>query len=305
MRLRPACPVRGESTKDPLGRSRVTPAKAQHWVPQLYLRPFCSQEDPTRLWVFFRTGPEEPRLMRPEEVCAQNYLYAPVGRDGARDHSVDDKLGGLESLIGDIWPEVAYSTVDLDNASVRKALSLFVATLWLRNPQRIADTARLEERIRAFLRTVPAARYANLTPLNPEQVKAAFAHQILANGRSVAEALLHKRWTVVVADKPIFATCDVPVRVDGARDALLPPAEPESTVTVPLSPTRCLVIKPPDQLPNGYYEGNAEFYQAVNYQTWLAADRYLLSQAQSDTVLRDIMAFADQHGLSGPAGGAT
>ncbi len=273
----------------------MTVPKAQHWLPQLYLRAFCTREtegDASRLWVFFREGPEEPRRMRPAEIAAQNYLYSPQAGDRTRDHTVEQKLGTLEGALGQIWPAVTTGTVDLDNQSVRRILALFVSTLYLRNPQRLADRKMIHRRIGELLgnETLPLQWSKN-------DFQKAFTLDILSEARRLAELLLPKRWAVVASDAPDFATCDAPVILQNAERAPLAFGVQGTGVHLALSPTRFLIIDDEDD-PEGYYATKPGFAEAMNYQTWVAADRYLLSSRPSDSVLQEIMAFAEEHGLS-------
>lgn len=64
----------------------------------------------------------------------QFYLYAPDGLQGW-EHSFEDKLASLEGMFGeDFWKTACIGFVDLGNETVRKALSLLTAVMWLRNP---------------------------------------------------------------------------------------------------------------------------------------------------------------------------
>lgn len=312
-------------------RSRLAPrldaytmsnAKNQHWLPQLYLRAFRVPEAGDaipRLWTFFRNGPEEPRLMSVEEVAAQRYLYSPGENATSRDHSADVRLQQLESMLGPLWPHLIEGFPPLDNEAVRKALALFVATLYSRHPRRIGDIRAIHQQIVQALDKLPkdengnpAISHVEVNGYNREfdssnwlpytragkmHFQKSFVGNIVSNSGSIAEILLLKRWAVIVSDEPVFATCDAPIVLANAKKTRFGFGTKGTSLYLPLSPKRFLIIEDPG-LPDGYYSSKPGFPEAMNYQTWCAADRYLLSGKPSDEILKGVMWFADEHGLS-------
>jgi hypothetical protein len=189
--------------------------------------------------------------------------------------------------------------VPLENASIRKILALFVSTLYLRNPQRMREHQLIHQRITELLGAnqladpnAPAPRRSR-----PSDFQVPFASDILANARPLAETLLERRWAIVASDAPEFATCDAPVIVHGTGGAPFSLGVVGTTVHLPLSPTRFLIIED-SRAPSGYYASQPGFADEANYNTWIAADRYLLSWHPSHAVLARIMALADERGLS-------
>lgn len=271
-----------------------------------------------RLWTFFRNGPEEPRLMSVEDIAAQRYLYSP-GDATNRDHRVDVRLQHLESMLGPLWPHLIDGFPPLDNEAVRKALALFIATLYNRHPQRIDDLRAIHQQIVLALNKLPKDENGNpaishievndhnrefdssnwLSYVNARKIhfQKSFAGNIVSNTGAIAEILLLKRWAVIVADEPVFATCDAPIVLANDKKARFGFASKRTNLYLPLSPKRFLIIEDPG-LHNGYYSSKPGFPEAMNYQTWCAADRYLLSATPSDEVLKGVMWFAGQHGLS-------
>jgi hypothetical protein len=240
--------------------------------------------------------------MRPKEIAAQNYLYSPKKPDGARDNTVEQRLSELETVLGEIWPAVTTGTVSLESPGLRKGLSLFLSTMYLRNPQRLSDHRYIHRAVSDILggRSLsPESVNRSKQPSRQEagRFEQAFVSALVEDGRKLAELLLPKRWAVVVSDSPAFATCDAPVVVQGIGNAPFRFGIEGTTVYFPLSPSRFLIIDD-EKLPGGYYASKPGFAEAMNYQTWTAADRYLLSSEPSDTVLKGIMAFVDEYGLS-------
>ena len=113
--------------------------KNQHFVPQLYLRHFAIPESLQHKNKWIRTlrfsdGYETSRPIK--KVAALDYLYTPLQADGTRCYRVDDKIGALENSVAPLWEMIADGTFNLEGkAGAKKLISLFVATLHLRNPE--------------------------------------------------------------------------------------------------------------------------------------------------------------------------
>lgn len=254
--------------------------------------------------------------MAVEEVAASRYLYAPK-RGEHRDHSVDERLQDLENLLGRIWPAVAEGYVPLASPPIRMALSLFIATLYTRHPQRIANITRLHaDLISAFdkfpkdaegnpaitevihqgeARPFDATDWQRYVKAGKAEHKQAFVDTIIRDSGTIAEILLEKRFAIVTTAYAEFATGDSPLVVTNRSYDRFGFRTKDTVIHLPLSPTRYLILED-SGLPDGYYESQGEFPEAMNYQTWCASDRYLLSSIESDKVLAGIMGFADRHG---------
>ena len=137
----------------------------------------------------------------------------------------------------------------------------------------------------------------------PEDHHRAFVDFIAQEGKWLAKVLLKKRWSVIVADEPVFVTSDNPVILDG------PPDRNEGfgfgtrgmTVTFPLSPKMLLHLSDRKNGENdGLYcplQGIANMpgppWAAFNWQVWVNASRLMLSPRPADVVLSEIVAFHD------------
>jgi hypothetical protein len=108
----------------------------------------------------------------------------------------------------------------------------------------------------------------------------------------IARILVRRRWAVIAADVPAFATCDAPLLLAHRSARRVGFNTKGARITLPLSPTRVLTIDD-STLPNAYYQSQAGFPEAINYQMWLAADRYLLSSIESHELLFGIVKFGD------------
>ncbi len=257
--------------------------------------------------------------MSVEEIATKRYLYSPGENATNRDHSVDARLQNLEAMFGPIWPSLTQGFLPLENSAIRKALALFVATLYNRHPHRIKDLRTIHEQIVQALEQFPkdekgnpavshialtckkiefdASNWASYKCAGNLHFHKSFTGNIITNSGGIAELLLLKRWAIIVSDEPVFATCDCPIVLTNSKKARFGFKTPGTNIYLPLSPTRFLIIEDRG-LPDGYYASKPGFPEAMNYQTWCAADRYLLSAIPSDKILKGIMSFADEHGLS-------
>ena len=271
----------------------MTAPKRMHWLPQFYLRGFRAQDDTgtvPRLWVCSpsRSGPITPRLMRTAEIAVRRHLHSPVRSDAGRDLSVEHKLAELESAVGGIWDRVAKERVPLGDQALRKVLALFVSTLYLRNPQRLTERQALREAIMGLLGPTPnVASSASQGQGTRSELAASLNVALLAEATRRAEALLPRRWIIVTADAHTFATCDAPVVLPDANGAPLALGVKGVTVHLPLSPARFLIIEDSTE-PSGYSEASSHFAKVANYNTWLAADRYLLSSRACHVVQQEV-----------------
>jgi hypothetical protein len=296
--------------------------KRQHWLPQFYLRAFRARDAAgatARLWVHFRDGPDEPQLKSINDIAAQRYLYAPVTTAGERDHSVDNRLQEIESLLGPMWPTITEGYVDLDREPIRMGLALFLATLYARHPQRLEEHRTVGEGLVAFLDRLPkddngnpevsrlivgdhvrefvSSEWTAFRQRTPDQVHQAFVDAVVPTSADIAKILLPKRWAIVTSSEPVFATCDAPLVVRGASERPSGFGTPGTVIHLPLSPWRFLVVED-SGLPNGYYATKPGFADAMNYQTWCAADRYLLTALDPHVTLEGVFRFVDANGIT-------
>lgn len=291
--------------------------KRQHWVPRFYLHGFRTEpeasHDNSQIWVFDRKK-GEPYITHIRNVCAEGYLYAPRDESGHRSYTVEKRLSELESVVGELWPAITEGITDLDALPIRQALSLFVATLYLRNPQRIEQYESVHRRIVEFFESGPkdlrgkplcetvflGRRRIKVDPSgwdsyvrrDTNEHRRTFVAGVMSHAGELARLLVDKRWTIVVADEPTFATSDAPVCLSHPTRSKYGFGTPGITVRLPLSPTRLLMIGDVG-LPNGYYDIKDGFGGASNHEVWVNADRYLLSAFDTDVVLAGVMTFVD------------
>ncbi len=300
-------------------------SKHQHWVPQFYLRYFATPESrgtkTPQVWIFSKHDEDgDERLTHVRNVCGKRYLYTPVDTDGQRKWDLDDRLGNVETLLAQRWPELAGGYVPLQDESVRKGLALFVALMHLRNPAVREEVERIHGQIVALYEA--ASRRADGIPdIQAVEINGQvgeldtsgwrdyrlwgrddhdrfFAHIVQSETGRIAKMLLTKRWSVVCSDEDAFITTDKPVSLHHLAREKFGFGTPGVMVTFPLGPKRMLTMDDMYRQPaNQYYplkEGGAGSF---NLTTWRNGSRFMITGRPISEVLGEIMSLTPE----GPA----
>lgn len=295
--------------------------KHQHWIPQFYLRHFATPEsqgtDQPQVIIFSKDdGDGDESLTNVRNVCGKRYLYSPVGNDGQRVWDLEAKLGGLESTMSQIWHLMSEGFVDLGNESIRKGVSLFIATMHLRNP----ESRQLAERIHQDLVSI-----YELAPKKPdgspdiESVMVSdkpvhlntkgweeyrfwgkndhdhfFNKTIEAEAIRIAKILMAKRWSIIFSAEDAFITSDNPVVLQHQSRTVFGFVTPGLVVIFPIGPRRLLVIDDlGEEPPNQYYPLQPAAVGAINLGIWKAANRFMITGRPLPSVLAEIAEWAD------------
>jgi hypothetical protein len=153
----------------------------------------------------------------------------------------------------------------------------------------IPDTVWLEGREYSLEKHSWAAYRA----ADSEEIKRAWIRQISSAGW-LAELLLEMRWSILITDTPRFITCDHPVIAIHPQLEFHGFRNPETTVLLPLSPTRILVMDNRHTEPaNQYYplKGSAG---ATNLLLWRGATEHMFCSRNPDEILLEICGNAEQ-----------
>jgi Protein of unknown function (DUF4238) len=299
-------------------------AKNQHWVPQFYLRYFASQatfkSDNPQVWIFSKDSSDgNEKLTSVRNVCAQRYLYSPLKSAGERDWSLDDRLNELESLLSSFWSDLAYDYVDLGDKDIRKALALFVAVMYLRNPQVRRKVEEIHSEAIAFFSSLPALPDGTpnidnilvkdkLLPFqagdwhkykawNKEDHDKFFVNTLRGEATRIAGLFMLKRWSIVFTEVETFITTDNPVTVNHQKRTTFGLGTEGTLVSFPLSPFRMLVFDDLHEEPvNRYYPLSEGVGAALNFTTWRGAKRFLITGRPIPEVLEEMLTLEDSNG---------
>ncbi len=291
--------------------------KHQHWVPQFYLRYFATPETQgtqrPQVWIFSKNDADgDEKLTSVRNVCGRRYLYSPACGAGDRDWALDDLLNNLESSLSALWPMLAESEVALDDCHVRRAVALFLAVTYLRHPDIRAQVeiihSNIVETFDRFPKKENGAPEIESIDINGRKYEIStedwhqyrtwgqaehdrfFADVVRSEATRIAEALLSKRWSVVIAEKETFITTDKPVCLQHPTQAKFGIETPGVMITFPLSPRRVLVMDDLHHEPaNQYYQLSTGSGAAFNAVLWHGASRFLITGRPVSEVLEEMV----------------
>jgi hypothetical protein len=212
--------------------------KNQHWVPRFYLRHFATPEtraqDEAQIWMFSnqeRYGDE--LLTNIGNVCTRRYLYSAIDDFGQRMWALEEMLAELESSLAPWWPVVTGELIDFGEPDLRRAVALFGSVMHLRGPDSLRAVEAIHRQLVALYETAPknpdgtpnveiVDASGNARPLDtrnweryrtagPNDHRRFFARTIQSEAVRIAERLLEKRWSVLLAEEDAFVTSDRPV----------------------------------------------------------------------------------------------
>jgi len=302
--------------------------KRQHWVPQFYLRHFAIPETKgggaDRVWAFSRDKSASPEVHQigVKNAALEGFLYSPKNVDGTRDFAMESRLGNLEGFLAPFWDRFATEFLPLGDAE-RKAVSLFLATLYLRHPERRQLVKANHQRMVEFFESefrklgyVPKEiqlirkgkpvsfstdRFEEWKNSDDNDHHKHFVDFIRSDTIVIARLLLKKRWSVVFSDKPVFVTSDNPLVMEGPaeRPERFGFGTPGMKILFPISPHRLLRLADDDENDGKYCpllepeDLPIAPWSIFNWQIWVNAYRFLFSPRHCDGVLREIVAFVD------------
>lgn len=300
--------------------SRRGRSKNQHWVPQFYLRYFATPaskgKECPQVWIFAAEPDDgDEKLTSIRNVCGKRFLYSPMQPSGERDWSLDERLDSLESTLGMVWPALAENYVDLADQPLRQGLSLFIAVMYLRNPEVRSEVEQVHRKLVEMYEAAP--KLPDGTP-NIDTIEISghahpfdssgwheyrswakhehdrfFANVVRSEATRIANDLLQKRWSIVVATEETFITTDKPVAIHHQSKERFGFGTPGTIVTFPLSSTRMLVLDDMHNEPaNQYYPLKGGSGASFNFTTWRNASRFLITGRPVPVVLDEMLALA-------------
>lgn len=297
--------------------------KRHHWVPRFYLKGFATPESANgpnaQVYIYHRvTG--VPELVSIKNIAVKNYLYAPLNERGGRtrDFSLESELAEFEGVMASIWPALATDFVDLGSLPMRKGISLFLATLFLRHPYTYARQRKSWEQILQLIDSAPkdrsgiprieslligsqkrrvpfdVAKWRAMKDADENDLHRVFVDMIRTEAIDIAEGLMRKRWSVVFMDEPLIVTSDNPLFVvdpNMKRDQLLGTG---ASLMFPISPTRVLCCDDLQEPGNRYYKLSVEQAPLYNMFTWVNTDDFMISPRHTDDVLIELEGLRNQ-----------
>lgn len=232
---------------------------------------------------------------------------------------MEDRLSSLESLLASIWPLLASSFVDLNgDIALRKAIALFISTLHFRHPYSRQRVEEIHSQLVALFEDFPKDKHGNPTvslldrdgsskPFDssnfqqwrdsgPEDLHQMFVDSINDHSGEFAQILLKKRWSIVFADDPVFITTDTPVAIVNRHRKPFGISTPGSVLSLPISPTRILMMDDRNDQPKGqYYALGSHGSGPANLMAWHCCQRFMISPRPTDLVCAEMLEWADSY----------
>ncbi len=227
---------------------------------------------------------------------------------------IENELAKLESAVADpnFWPLLSNDFIDLGHLPYRKIISLFLATLFVRNPAILSKQIDLHNKIVGFVEFQPKEldgqpplrdiyigrqghqfdyeEWEQYKRMAEDDIHGVFVNSIKPNAFWIAEKLLAKRWSVVFVDQPLFVTSTSPFFVTNPELDPIQVLGPKSTLMWPISPTRILCLDELDEPSDLYYPlRDLKAVGMYTYLSWVNTDHFLLPPRPIPDVLHEMI----------------
>ena len=104
------------------------------------------------VWAFSKKhhDPKEPHIISIKDAASSRFMYSPIDENGNRDLRTEKKLENIETLVARIWPDICNDNIAFSD-SVRKIMSLFLATIMLRDQKSFDIIKQINNRLYSLL----------------------------------------------------------------------------------------------------------------------------------------------------------
>jgi len=299
--------------------NKMSISKKQHWVPRFYLKQFAVPETKDskipKVWAFSKEhrDPKEPALISIKDAASSRFMYSPLDDQGKRNFITERKLADLEGLISKRWIDICYG-FSAFSGSVRKIISLFLATIMLRDQKSFNIIKRTHDNFRSFLDSLPKddlgiprvnkfihkgkeydidlSDWQDIKHGSYNHVRQIFVDVINEGAIHFAKILLGKTWSIRIFSKQILATSDAPFIMCNTTKEKYGIGTKGTMVFFPLTPYRALEIggKGKDSV---CYPMSDEYAHLINYLLWTNDCRFIYSHRNTDEVLLEIHNFVE------------
>lgn len=295
--------------------------KRQHWIPQFYLEYFATSEtyntNNPKVWILSKDENDKDEFITNiKNICVKGYLYSPIDNIGIRDWELENKFNVLETLLSKIWKNIANKFINLEDYYLRKALSLFVATLYLRHPDTFQETIKNHKNLVSFYKNffndsntfentqsieingklfdMDLSDWNNYHRWKKDNSQKFWISFIEKEAINLAQILMKKRWSIIFTEFDQFITTDKPV-VKFNQHQQIHGFETNGTIIIfPLSQRRLLVMDDLyDEPMNQYYPLKSNQLGLFNYLLWHNSSRFMISGRPISDVLSEIVLWED------------
>jgi hypothetical protein len=289
--------------------------KRQHYVPKFYLKEFATdntygKKDKAQVHIYDLEN-EKKDIRNIKTIAYEKYLYSPQNEENPRSSYMEDKLADMESLMSKIWKGFANTRMGL-SSSMKKGVSLFIATLILRHPENLDKNKEMKTFLdNVILNNIPEGEtkfsfIANGKEniINLQEVKDSynsteyeesvfFIENIELLSIKIAEELIKKKWSIIASEEKVFITSDRPVIISNPTGGLLGIGSKGVVISLPLSPSRLLILE--DNINNEedlteypLNKGHASFF---NRHIFSNGFRYIIGHKDIEEVVNEIFTY--------------
>ncbi|NLX23222.1 MAG: DUF4238 domain-containing protein [Phycisphaerae bacterium] len=279
--------------------------------------PETAESKAPKAWVLHREHGDEKQVGT-HNMAVQRDLYTLFSQDGAPDYRIEQEFSRLEGVVSDLrfWPDLCDDFIDFGSLSIRKLLSLFLATLFLRNPARKGSMIEFRQELLELLDQAPRDRHGipavesivlgdrevpfdkdgwrAMKALSEDELHQQFIHSIRPQVGALAQGLMKKRWSMLFVDEPLFVTSTDPVFV---IDPDLQPSQllgKGAKVICPISSRRMLCLDDLDEPGDQYYPlDDTKAVGLYTYFTWVNTTGFMISPRPMPIVLQEMLEFMD------------
>ena len=187
-------------------------SKRHHYVPVSYLQGWLGEDENVTVW---DTTTGKVYETNPINVCLERDFYTGMLEDGTKTRLMEGLLAELDAGFARRIRQVTESDSLPESARDRAYLALDVAIQEGRQPQRRRMMASMATTLGRTLVGAELERHG----LDPGSLSATIdggkhVQLMLNTAFEAAPLIAASSWTLHVADRDVFATCDVPVLYD-------------------------------------------------------------------------------------------
>jgi len=286
--------------------------RKNHWVPRFYLKYFSiigtDNTNNPKINVFSKKM-NQSFVRAINDIPVNNFLYCPIDDKGFRNDDAENLLSEVESFIAKIWIDFATKYVDFKSKGIRKAILIFIISMYLRNITQLHRLRSIKDFFINIFRQIPKDQNGNPMVdristnyycididrthyqeyINPpyDIEHEMFVDSIFSNTFEYVELFIDKKWSILESEKSRFITTDNPVTFYNKTTNNFGLATAGTIILFPLSPKFLLMIHDYDNiLDNRYY--TVESHIKYNKLLWNNANDFIFSNGNIDEVVSEI-----------------
>jgi len=232
---------------------------------------------------------------------------------------MEEELASLEGLISQIWPTFANEYLDLNNQSYRKIISLFLATLYLRHPNRLDEQEKMQNWFIEFYEnnvpknssgnpvtcqfttkekeyTLDSSDWESYSNSTQYDKKKFFVDTIKESSMDIVDVFMKKRWSIIFSETKQFITTDNPLVISNRIMGEVKNYglnTKGTTITFPISPTRVLVMDDLFDEPHSQYYPLKDDGSDINILLWINTHQFMISHRSPDEVNYEMLKYVD------------